>query len=124
MIGLKDFNTKDLWLGLNFEVRAPSAVVLAYRTRNSIKFGDGRVILQKSIILLYEFYSCLREKDQTLRWELGDATLTVKTLARNINLLLELNCFRIKQIPQGHRIADSQFGAASGRVVGSRGHQL
>ena len=41
IIGLKDFSTKDLWLGLNFEVRAPSAVVLAYRTRNSIKFGDG-----------------------------------------------------------------------------------
>ena len=80
--------------------------------------------MQKSIILLYEFYSCLREKDQTLRWELGDATLTVKTLARNINLLLERNCFRIKQIPQGHRIADSQFGAASGRVVVSIGHQL
>ena len=60
--GLKDFTTKDLWLGLDFGVRAPSAVVLAYRTRNSIKLGDGRIIAPKSIILLDEFYSCLREK--------------------------------------------------------------
>ena len=122
--GLKDFTTKDLWLGLDFGVRAPSAVVLAYRTRNAIKLGDGRIIAPKSIILLDEFYSCLREKDQTRRWELGDASLTVQTLARSIDQLLERNGFRIKQIPQGHRIADAQIGAATGGMDGSIGHQL
>ena len=121
---LTDFSPKDLWLGMDFGVRAPSAVVLAYRTRNTIKLDDGRVIAPKSIILLDEFYSCLREKDSTRRWELGDASLTVQTLARSIETLLERNGFNIKNIPQMHRIADAQIGAVTGGMDGSIGHQL
>ena len=121
---LKEFTTKDLWIGLDFGVRAPSAVVLAYRTRSPINMPDGRVIAPRSVILLDEFYSSLREKDGTRRWELGDASLTVQSLARAIDDLLERNGFEIKQIPQLHRIADAQIGAATGGMDGSIGHQL
>ncbi|WP_186500349.1 phage terminase large subunit [Synechococcus sp. A15-60] len=122
--GLREFSTRDLWLGMDFGVRAPSAVVLAYRTRTPIKLPDGRVIAPKSLILLDEYYSCLREKDGTRRWELGDATLTVQTLARAVEDLLARNGMSLKSIPQNHRIADAQIGAATGGMDGSIGHQL
>ena len=122
--GLKDFTTKDLWLGLDFGVRAPSAVVLAYRARRPISLPDGRVIAPKSLILLDEFYSCLSERDGSRRWELGDATLTVQTLAGAIEQLLERNGMTLSSIPQNHRIADAQIGAATGGMDGSIGHQL
>lgn len=122
--GLKDFTTKDLWIGLDFGVRAPSSVVLGYRTRAPINLPDGRVIAPRSMILLDEYYSCLREKDGTRRWELGDATLTVQSLAHHIEHLLERNGMVLNAIPQLHRIADAQIGAATGGMDGSIGHQL
>jgi hypothetical protein len=121
---LRDFSTKDLWLGLDFGVRAPSAVVLAYRTRNPINLPDGRIIAPKSIILLDEVYTCLREKDNSRRWELGDASINVRTLARAIEDMLERNGLNIKSIPKLHRIADAQIGAMTGGMDGSIGNQL
>ena len=124
IFSLSDFSTKDLWIGLDFGVRAPSAVCLALRTRNTIKLPDGRVIAPKSIVLLDEFYSCLAEKDGTRRWDLGDASLTVQSLARSIDDLCERNGIKLKNIPQNHRIADAQIGALTGSMDGSIGNQL
>ena len=105
-------------------MKAPSAVVLAYRTREGLTLPDGRYISPNSIILLDEYYSCLADRDGSRRWELGDATLTVQTLARAVDDLCERNGVNLKAIPLGHRIADAQIGAATGGMDGSIGNQL
>jgi len=124
LLELTDFRPTDLWLGLDFGVRAPSSVVLAYRTRSPITLPDGRVIAPRSIVLLDEHYTCQTERDGTRRWELGDATLTVQSLAGAIHDLCARNGITLNTIPHLHRIADAQIGALTGSTDGSIGSQL
>jgi hypothetical protein len=124
LVRLREFRPSNLWLGLDFGVKAPSAVVLAYRTPEGITLPDGRYIAPRSVILLDEYYSCLREKSGQRRWELGDASLTVQTLARAITDLCERNGISLNTIPLNHRIADAQIGAVTGGMDGSIGNQL
>jgi len=124
LVRLREFRPSNLWLGLDFGVKAPSAVVLAYRTPEGITLPDGRYIAPRSVILLDEYYSCLREKSGQRRWELGDASLTVQTLARAITDLCERNAITLNTIPLNHRIADAQIGAVTGGMDGSIGNQL
>jgi hypothetical protein len=118
--GYSDWN---LWMGLDWGTRSPSALVLAYRTPQMI-WWKGRRIGPGSIVLVDEHYTCLTSPDGSRQWNTGDRELTTTKLAEAARELCRRNGITLEQVPVKHRIADAAIGAEIGGDSGSIGAQL
>jgi hypothetical protein len=117
------FDPWNCWLSLDWGTRAPSSLLLAYRTPNAMWWG-GKYLGAGSVVLLDEIYTNSTTTDGTRLWNEGDRSLTTSKLAQLARGMCRSNGVEIEQIPRRHRVMDAALGAEMGHKDGSLGNQL
>jgi hypothetical protein len=118
-----DFDPFDVWLGLDFGTRAPSAVVLCFKARQAMEWS-GRHIGAGSVVIVDAIHTNIKAPDGQELWSQGDRTLTTTKLARMVKEMCRRNGVSVDQLSKRHRVADAAIGAELGNKDGSIGNQL
>ena len=122
-VGDPDFNPHDVWMSLDWGTRAPSSLLLAYRTRRPRWWG-GKYIGANSVVLVDEVYTDQRTPDGSRQWNIGDRTLTTTKMAALAVQLCRRNGIDLADVSMRHRVMDAALGAEMGHKDGSLGNQL
>lgn len=123
---MRSFDYRNVYLAMDWGIRAPSSCLLLYRCADAMNIGDGRVAAKGSWIVVDEVYTCITDaRDGSRKWDLGQVDITTTKLVKLIHEMCDRNGLDLSKISAGRRIADAQVGALTGNARdGSIGSQL